>query len=141
MRRLGLARHERKGVWDGGACVVEHLGFVWDSLRLQFTVTVAKQVKVRDHARSLLREMARGRGWVGRDSLRSFDGVATSLHLTLPLALLYTRAIHHVLSDFSEANKPAARGGASKAVERGRAARKEGPAGVGEAGGGRAGVC
>lgn len=111
MRKLGLARHETKGVWGEGACVVDHLGFRWDSLRLLFTVTAAKQERVRAHSRDLLREMARGRGWVSRDSLRSFAGVATSLYLALPLALFYTRAIHHVISDFSEAGKPAARGG------------------------------
>ena len=112
MRKLGLARHATKGVWGEGACVVDHLGFRWDSVRLLFTVTAKKQQKVRSHARDLLHEMARGRGWVNRDSLRSFAGVVTSLHLALPLALFYARAIHHVLSDFSEARKPASRGGA-----------------------------
>ena len=111
MRVLGIRRHPTKGVWNEGATRLEHLGFVWDSVRMMFTVTPKKQVKVHDHARSLLKEMARGRGWVSRDSLRSFAGVCTSLHLELPLALFYTRSLHDVLSDYSEARKPAARDG------------------------------
>ena len=107
MRKIGLQRHDTKGVWGEGACIVDHLGFKWDSVRLLFTVTAEKQQKVRTHAREFLIKMARGRGWVSRDSLRSFAGVATSLHLALPLALFYTRAIHHVVSEFSEARKPA----------------------------------
>lgn len=31
------------------------------------------------------------------------------LHLTLSLALLFTRSLHNVLSDYLEARKPAAR--------------------------------
>lgn len=122
MGKLGLARHPTKGVWGEGSTLVEHLGFVWDSARMRFTVMETKQGRVREHARRLLTEMARGRGWVSRDSLRSFAGVATSLHLALPLALFYTRSLHDCISDYAEANKPAARKGkrvrVSKAAKR-----------------------
>ena len=111
MGELGLARHPTKGVREEGNTRLEHLGFVWDSMRMKFTITEKKQEKVRAHARSLLNEMARGRGWVSRDSLRSFAGVATALHLALPLALFYTRSLHNVIVDYSEARKPASRAG------------------------------
>lgn len=88
------------------------MGFVWDSITLKFTVTTAKQAKVREHAPSLLKEARRGRDWVSRDSLRSFAGATTSLLLALPLPLPYTRSLHDVLADFTEVTKPAARAGA-----------------------------
>lgn len=108
MQGLGIARGTqlREHGHDSGA-----LGFVWDSGKRLFTVTKTKQENVRAHAISLLKEMARGNGWVSRDSLRSFAGVVTSLHLAVPLALFYTRSIHDVLGDYSEARKPAARDG------------------------------
>jgi hypothetical protein len=100
-RKLGLERHEAKGVWGDGEMVVDHLGFRWDSIRLLFTVTQEKQKKVRVHAKAILKEAAGGRGWVCRDSPQSFAGVATSLHVALPLALFYTRSLHDVVGDYS----------------------------------------
>lgn len=55
--------------------------------------------------------MAKGRGWVRTDSLRSFAGVETSLHLTVTPALFYSRFLHDVLPDYSAGGKSAARGG------------------------------
>lgn len=111
MERLGLKRHQRKGFWGGGAQIVGHLGFRWDSVGMQFSILERKQEKVRAHAKKLLREASKGRRWVSRDSLRSFAGVAVSLHLALPLALFYSRSIYDAVSDFSEAGMPSAWGG------------------------------
>ena len=43
---LGLARHPKKGVWDERDTRLEHLGFVWDSMRVKVTITEKKQEKV-----------------------------------------------------------------------------------------------
>lgn len=89
---------------------MEHLGFRWVAVAIEFTVTDAKQENVRANATSLLKDMAKGRSWVSRRSLRSAAGVANSLHLALPLALFYTRSVHDVLNDWSEEKKHAAHG-------------------------------
>lgn len=74
------------------------------------TVTEAKQEMVRSHATNMLKEIAGGRVWVSRLSLRSFDGVANSPCLALPLTLFYKSSLHGVINDWSKANKPAALG-------------------------------
>lgn len=76
MERLGLERHKTEGTFGQGSTVAEHFRFVRDSVAMKFSVTEAKQKKVRTHASSLLNEVARSRGWVCRGSLRAF----TSFH-------------------------------------------------------------
>lgn len=111
MDELGVERHPDKGVWDGGARALDHLGMRWDSSKMLFTVTEVKQEKVRGHARELLREAARGRRWVGQDSLRSFAGVAVSLTLAMPLASFYCRSLYDAMTDYSGSKLVAARSG------------------------------
>jgi hypothetical protein len=40
--RYGLTRHPKKGVWSGGSQVLQHLGFVIDSVRGSFGVPASK---------------------------------------------------------------------------------------------------
>lgn len=58
MEMLGLGRYRKRGIFGRGSTMVEHLGFRWESVAMEFTVTDAKQENVRAHATSLLNEMA-----------------------------------------------------------------------------------
>lgn len=42
IRTLSLARHEKKGVWRQGTNRKDNLGFMWDSKRMKFTMTIKK---------------------------------------------------------------------------------------------------
>ena len=111
MEQLGLERHNEKGVWDGGATRVAHLGVMWDTERMTFTATEPKVEKVRRMAKELIREAVAGRRWVTRSKLASFCGVAVSMMLPIPLARFYTRSLHDALSDWTRRTELAARCG------------------------------
>lgn len=86
-------------------------GVRWDSESWTFKVLETKQAQVRAHARILIFEAARGRRWVGRNSLRSFVGVATALLPALPLALMYASSLNDAVADFPRGRMRAARAG------------------------------
>jgi Reverse transcriptase (RNA-dependent DNA polymerase) len=52
--RYGLTRHPKKGVRCGGSQVLQHLGFVIDSVRGSFGVSASKLDKVSSMAQALL---------------------------------------------------------------------------------------
>lgn len=58
LARYSLTRHESKGIWGSGAQVVQHLGFMIDTIRGTFGVPDSKLDKIEIGARRLLR-MAR----------------------------------------------------------------------------------
>lgn len=73
-------------------------------------MTKAKQEKVRGHAKSLMRMMARGRGWVRRDSFCLLVRLATSLTCASS-DFFNTRSLPDVLSEYFEARNPYTRRG------------------------------
>ena len=97
LMKLGLQRHATKGVWGAGATELEHLGFSVSTLTMKFTVTPAKQRRMRRLAGKLLRQASQGRGLVSADLLSSFCGSAVSLTLAVPLARFYSRSLYKCL--------------------------------------------
>ena len=96
--RLGLERHQSKGVWGDGATELDHLGFHISTLTMRISVPSTKQVRLRSMAGKLLRQSAQGKGFVAAEVLRTFCGVAVSLTLAVPLARFHTRSLYDVLT-------------------------------------------
>lgn len=97
MSKLGLARHEGKGVWGRGATDLEHLGFAMSTLTMRLTVTPRKQQRMRRIAGKLLRQASQGAGLVSGALLATFCGAAVSLTLAVPLARFYSRSLYRCL--------------------------------------------
>ena len=98
LRRLGLERHQTKGVWGNGATELTHLGFHLSTLTMRFTVPAAKQMRLRRMANKLLRQISHGKGFVSASLLTTFCGMAVSLTLAVPLARFYTRSLYTALT-------------------------------------------
>lgn len=111
IERLGLEHHEGKGTWVEGSQRLEHLGVIWDTVRMEFKAAMLKVEKIRRMARSLLHEVRLEKRWVSRKLLASFSGVALSMMLPIPLARFYTRSLHDALADWSPVKERAARKG------------------------------
>jgi hypothetical protein len=90
---LGLTRHPNKGSWEGTQ-VVEHLGFLVDTVSYTVQVLPRKVRQVEGLAARLIRECYRNRGHVLRDAVERFCGVLVALTLGFPLARFYTRSLY-----------------------------------------------
>ena len=90
--RYGLTRHSTKGVWGSGSQVVQHLGFVIDTVRGTFEVPAAKLDKIEMGARRLLRMAQCKSRRVPMKELSSFIGRAQSLRLAVPDTAFRLRA-------------------------------------------------
>lgn len=98
MLRLGLKRHQTKGVWGSGATELTHLGFHLSTLTMRFTVPPPKQQRMRRMANKLLRQRSHGKGFVSAPLLTTFCGMAVSLTLAVPLARFHTRSLYDALT-------------------------------------------
>ena len=98
LTRLGLERHQSKGVWGEGATALDHLGFHVSTITMRFTVPEAKQTKLRSMAGKLLRQSTHGKGFVSAAALKTLCGTAISLTLAVPLARFHTRSLYDVLA-------------------------------------------
>ena len=94
LNQLGMSRNADKSCWGDGSQRIDHLGVTVDTVTMRFQVTTRKAQRVRDHARSLLRQVAVGRRMVSTDSVRSFCGVCVALSLAMPWARFYTRSLY-----------------------------------------------
>ena len=98
LSRLGLERHQSKGVWGEGATELDHLGFRLSTLTMRITVPTCKQARIRAMAGKLLRQSAQGKGFVAASVLRTLCGMAVSLTLAVPLARFHTRSLYDVMT-------------------------------------------
>lgn len=96
--RPGLGIHLLKGVWGEGTQELEHLGFLISTPDTSFTVTAAKQTKIRRMAGKLLCQANQGRGSVSADLPTSFCGTAVSFSLAVSLTRFNTRSLYDALT-------------------------------------------
>jgi hypothetical protein len=82
--RYGLKHHQVKGVWNGGAQVLTHLGFMIDTVRGVFGVPTTKLNKLEALACRLLRMARSNARRVPARDIASFIGIAQSLWLAVP---------------------------------------------------------
>jgi hypothetical protein len=95
--KYGLTRHRDKGVWNGGAQVLTHLGFMIDTVRGVFGVPPTKLGKMEALARRLLRMERRNARRVPVADLASFIGRAQSLRLAVPDTAFRLKALYDSL--------------------------------------------
>jgi hypothetical protein len=93
----GLTRHQVKGVWNGGAQVLCHLGFMIDTVRGVFGVPATKSGKLEALSRRLLRMARNNARRVPARDLVSFIGSAQSLRLAVPDTAFRLRALYESL--------------------------------------------
>ena len=92
--RLGLARAPHKGQPEPSHRLEDHLGFIIDSMKGEFGVTVRRQRKLRKGALDLLHGAAGNARRVRVSELASFSGLAQSTYLALPLVRCWLRALY-----------------------------------------------
>jgi Reverse transcriptase (RNA-dependent DNA polymerase) len=95
--RYGLTRHPKKCVLGGASQVLQHLGFVIDSVRGSFGVPANKLDKVSSMAQALLRRVRCNACKVPEAELESFVGKAQSLRLVVPETAFRLRALYDVI--------------------------------------------
>ena len=96
LRMLDLVPHPRKCHWEPTQ-VLEHLGFVIDTLRGLFYVPAAKVRKFAVLAKDLICRAVRAKRWIPRKLLASFCGVAVSALLAIPPARFFLRELYNCL--------------------------------------------
>ena len=74
--------------------VLEHLGMVVDFARGVFSLTAAREAKVRQQAKGLLMAAARGKRVVPLRAVQSFTGLAQSCKLAVPLTDHFLRRLY-----------------------------------------------
>jgi hypothetical protein len=97
MRRLGIARHETKGVWEPTQRL-EHLGLDVDSRQGLFRIPPVKLKRLEDQAGAIRALAAREARLVPARLLAGFIGYAQSVELACPMARFYLRSLHDVLA-------------------------------------------
>lgn len=98
MDHLDLKRYATKGMWDGGATKLDHLGSAVDTELLIFSVTEKKkQKRMRCMAKKLLYQARMEKGLVSSQLLSSLRG-KVSLTLAVPLARFFARSLYTAMS-------------------------------------------
>ena len=92
LQRYGLTRHETKGVWGSGSQVVQHLGFIIDTVNGTFGVPAGNLDKIEVGARCLLKMARCNARRVPMRELVSIIGRAQSLRLAVPDTAFRLRA-------------------------------------------------
>lgn len=97
--KLGLVRHQGKGVWGRGATKLEHLGLVIDAVAFRYFLFPSKLQKLQEMASLMLKTTRQRSRWVRENVLASFCGSAVSQLVPLPLARFFTRSLYDALKD------------------------------------------
>lgn len=110
LERYDQTRNPSKGAWGGGAQVLEHLGFVIDTVNGTFEVPAVKMEKTEMAAMSLISMARCNPRRVPAKVLSPFFGRAQSLRLAVPDTPLLLRALYDALHGVVEECDRAARG-------------------------------
>ena len=96
LEAAGLTVHPTKGQREVSHCLVDHLGYCFDSESMRLSVPARRCFSVKHAATTLLVSSAKDKRWVSAESLRSFVGSAQSCGLALRAARFHLRSLHDV---------------------------------------------
>ena len=88
--RLGLIRHPSKGYWEP-VQVGEHLGLEIDTRQGLFCAPVGKLARISTLAKDIMCRASQDHRWVPARLLRSLDGEAQFLYMTIAPDRLFLR--------------------------------------------------
>ena len=94
---LGLVRNAKKGVWEPTSRL-QHLGLIIDFSKGLFLVPPAKCQLIVASAKAMLSRASRHRRWLPARLVAEFTGLAIAVHLAVPPARLFLRALYNDLA-------------------------------------------